>query len=66
MDLRKIADMYFDIPIFLMLIYYFYNKNKKTSYEKILFILVCIGLFINILLSSNLIKTRYVSWKLFI
>ncbi len=63
MDLRKINDLYFGIPLFLILIYYFYEKKKKNKFEKVLLILVIIGFLIDLLLSSNLIRTRYVSWK---
>tara|TARA_B100002019_G_C21101627_1_gene513832 strand:- start:269 stop:475 length:207 start_codon:yes stop_codon:yes gene_type:complete len=66
MDLRKQADIYFDIPLMVMLIYYFFNKEKYSNFELILYILVTIVLFINIILSLELIKVRFVSWNYFL
>ena len=66
MDLRKIADMYIEIPLLIILLYYFYHKEKLTYFEKILYILLTITLFINIILSLEMVRVRYVSWNYFL
>jgi hypothetical protein len=66
MDLRKQADIYFEIPLMVMLIYYFFNKDKYSKFELILYTIVTIVLFINIILSLELIKIRFVSWNYFL
>ena len=63
MDLRKLFDKYLGIPLFCFLIYYFYLKKKHTKFEFYLYIFVIIALCIDIILSFELIKTRYVSWN---
>lgn len=66
MDLRKQTDMYIEIPIMVMLIYYFYMKENQSNMELILYGLVTIVLFINIILSLELITVRFVSWNYFL
>jgi hypothetical protein len=66
MDLRKQTDMYIEIPIMVMLIYYFYMKENQSTMELILYGLVTIVLFINIILSLELITVRFVSWNYFL
>jgi hypothetical protein len=66
MDLRKQTDMYIEIPIMVMLIYYFYMKENQSIMELILYGLVTIVLFINIILSLELITIRFVSWNYFL
>lgn len=66
MDLRKMSDMYIDIPLFLLLIYYFYKIKKRNRLEECLFFLIITALLVNILLSFNIIRARYVSWNYFL
>tara|TARA_Y100000590_G_scaffold247874_1_gene278497 strand:- start:510 stop:728 length:219 start_codon:yes stop_codon:yes gene_type:complete len=65
MDLRKVADIYGGIPIFLLLIYYFSKKNNKTNFEYILYLSVSIGFIVDVILSLELIKVRYVTFNNF-
>lgn len=64
MDLRKFVNKYYDLPLLILLIYYFNNK-KRTKLENGIFILLIIALCINIILSFELVRTRYVSWNYF-
>lgn len=64
MDLRKFVNKYYDLPLLILLIYYFNNK-KRTKLEDGIFILLIIALCINIILSFELVRTRYVSWNYF-
>ena len=63
MDLRKYTDIYVEIPLMIILLYYFYSKEKHSNLELILYGLVTIVLFINIILSLEMIKVRYVSFN---
>jgi len=64
MDLRKLVNKYYDLPLLILLVYYFHNK-KRTKIEDGIFILLIIALCINVILSFEIIKTRYVSWNYF-
>lgn len=66
MDLRKQTDIYIEIPLMIILIYYFYNKEKHSKFELLLYAIVTIVLFINIILSLELVKIRFVSWNYFL
>jgi|TARA_Y100000992_G_C21253303_1_gene487108 hypothetical protein len=66
MDLRKQNDIYIEIPLMIILIYYFYNKEKHSKFELLLYAIVTIVLFINIILSLELVKIRFVSWNYFL
>lgn len=66
MDLRKQNDIYIEIPLMIFLIYYFYNKEKHSKFELLLYAIVTIVLFINIILSLELVKIRFVSWNYFL
>ena len=46
-DLRKTADKYGGIPLFITLTLYFALRNKKTNFEYFLFASVIIALFID-------------------
>jgi hypothetical protein len=63
MDLRKQVDIYLEIPLLIIIIYYFYNKDNLIKLELLIYGLVTIMLFINIILSLELIKVRYVSFN---
>uniref|UniRef100_A0A6C0AY69 Uncharacterized protein n=1 Tax=viral metagenome TaxID=1070528 RepID=A0A6C0AY69_9ZZZZ len=65
MDLRKLVDMYLEIPLLLIIIYYFYTKDNLINLELLIYGLVTIMLFINIILSLEMIKVRYVSFNSF-
>lgn len=62
MDLRKQIDIYLEIPLLIIIIYYFYNKDNLINLELLIYGLVTIMLFINIILSLEMIKVRYVSF----
>ena len=64
MDLRKIADIYGGIPIFLLLIYYFSKKKNKTNFEYVLYLSVSIGFIVDVILSLELVKVRYVTFNI--
>ena len=55
MDLRKIADIYGGIPLFLLLIFYFSQKKNKTMFEYMLYLGSSIGFIVDLILSLELI-----------
>ena len=63
MDLRKLVDMYLEIPLLIIILYYFYTKDNLINLELLIYGLVTIMLFINIILSLEMIKVRYVSFN---
>lgn len=65
MDLRKNVDIYLEIPLLIIIIYYFYTKDSLINLELLIYGLVTIMLFINIILSLEMIKVRYVSFNSF-
>ncbi len=65
MDLRKLVDMYLEIPLLIIILYYFYTKDNLINLELLIYGLVTIMLFINIILSLEMIKVRYVSFNSF-
>jgi hypothetical protein len=65
MDLRKQTDMYIEIPLLLIILYYFYNKERLVGIELLIYGLSTLVLFINIILSLEIIKVRYVSFNSF-
>ncbi len=65
MDLRKLINKFYDLPLFLVLIYYFNNIKKRSRLEKAIYILLILALFLNIILSFNLVKARFVTWNYF-
>jgi len=65
MDLRKQTDIYIEIPLLIIILYYFYNKERLVDIEILIYGLATIVLFINIILSLEIIKVRYVSFNSF-
>jgi uncharacterized membrane protein (GlpM family) len=51
MELSQLADI-FAIPLFALLAYYFYTKEKRTDLENILFLFSVVGLLADIFFTS--------------
>ena len=51
MDLRKFADTFGGIPLFTILIVYFFHNNSRTVFQRYLLVLCIMALVIDLYLS---------------